>query len=171
MIGAALRVLGWLAAGLILSGAPACAAPLAAPSGETILVVSGDIANTNDGGVARFDMQMLEAIGTVKLTTLTPWYDAPCVFEGVSMRALMSVVGARGTEVMATALNDYRRAIPMSDFDDYEVVLAMKRDGELMPIRDKGPLFIIYPFDSDSRLRTEQYYSRAVWQLKELNVR
>jgi hypothetical protein len=40
-----------------------------------------------------------------------------------------------------------------------------------MPIRDKGPLFIVYPFDSDPRLQTEQYYGRAVWQLKELNVR
>ncbi len=87
------------------------------------------------------------------------------------MRALMAFVGAEGTEVVASALNDYESAIPMSDFDRYDVVLAMKRDGELMPIRDKGPLFIVYPFDSDPELRTEQYYSRAVWQVKELNVR
>ena len=28
----------------------------------------------------------------------------------------------------------------MADFDQYDVILAMKRDGEAMPIRDKGPL-------------------------------
>jgi hypothetical protein len=47
----------------------------------------------------------------------------------------------------------------------------MKRDGEEMPIRDKGPLFIVYPFDSAEELQSEQYYSRAVWQVKELKVR
>jgi hypothetical protein len=87
------------------------------------------------------------------------------------MRALMDAVGARGTEVLATALNDYSSAIPMVDLETYDVVLATRRDGHLMPIRDKGPLFIVYPFDSDFRLRTEEYYSRAVWQVKELNVR
>jgi hypothetical protein len=160
-----------LAAGLIALAGQAFAAPLTSPQGDPILVVSGSITNTNDGEVARFDRQMLEAIGTVKVTTLTPWYDTPSEFEGVSMRALMAFVGARGSEVLATALNDYRSAIPMSDFDRYDVVLALRRDGKPMPIRDKGPLFIVYPFDSDPQLQTEQYYSRAVWQVKELNVR
>jgi hypothetical protein len=160
-----------LAAGLIAFASQALAGPLASPEGAPILVVSGNIANTNDGAVARFDREMLEAMGMVKVTTLTPWYDSPSEFEGVSMRALMELVGAEGTEVLATALNDYQSAIPMADFDRYIVVLALKRDGMPMPIRDKGPLFIVYPFDSDPRLQTEQYYGRAVWQLKELNVR
>ena len=160
-----------LAAGLIAFASQALAGPLASPEGAAILVVSGNITNTNDGAVARFDREMLEAMGMVKVTTLTPWYDSPSEFEGVSMRALMELVGAEGTEVLATALNDYQSAIPMADFDRYIVVLALKRDGMPMPIRDKGPLFIVYPFDSDPRLQTEQYYGRAVWQLKELNVR
>jgi hypothetical protein len=168
---ASLRSLALLAAGLVVFAGQAFAAPLASPKDNPILVISGDIANTNDGAVARFDRAMLESIGTVKLTTLTPWYDAPSEYEGVSMRALMAYVGARGTEVLATALNDYQSEIPMSDFERYNVVLAMKRDGALMPIRDKGPLFIVYPFDSDPQLRAEQYYSRAVWQVKELDVR
>jgi hypothetical protein len=156
---------------LVFLSTPSLAAPLEAPKSEPILVVSGKIANTNDGGSARFDREMLEEIGMVKLATMTPWYDEVVEFEGVSMRALMQAVGAKGTEVVATALNDYRSTIPMSDFERYDVVLALKRDGELMPIRDKGPLFIVYPFDSDAELRTEIYYSRSVWQVKELVVR
>ena len=170
MIGAAFRPLALLAVAFGMCWA-ASAAPLSSPTGDTILVVSGKIANANDGAVARFDMAMLESLGTIKVTTLTPWYDRASEFEGVSMRALMELVGAQGTEVMATALNDYRTTIPLSDFESYDVVLAMKRDGEFMPIRDKGPLFIVYPFDSDPALQTETYYGRAVWQLKELDVR
>jgi hypothetical protein len=153
------------------AAAPAAAASLGRPTGVPILVVSGKIANTNDGSVARFDFNMLEHVGTVTLTTKTPWHDGVVEFEGVPMSALMQVVGAEGTEVVATALNDYRAALPISDFARYAVVLALKRDGKPMPIRDKGPLFIVYPFDSDPDLRTEQYYSRSVWQVKELIVR
>jgi hypothetical protein len=150
---------------------PSAAATLDMPTGNTILVVTGKIANTNAGQVARFDRRMLEEIGTVTLSTKTPWYDDVVTFEGVSMRALMDAVGAEGTEVVATALNDYRSAIPMADFERYDVVLALRRDGKPMPIRDKGPLFIVYPFDSAAELRTEKYYSRSVWQVKELFVR
>lgn len=153
-----------------LAATPSASAPLPMPTGEPILAVSGQIANANDGSVARFDLAMLESIGTVTLTTKTPWYDDVVEFEGVPMIALMEAVGAVGTEVVATALNDYRATIPMSDFERYPVVLAFKRDGKPMPIRDKGPLFIIYPFDSHPELRNEQHYSRSVWQVKELIV-
>lgn len=164
------RLLLALAIAITGGTAPAVAGS-AAPGGAPILVVSGKIANPNDGDVARFDRDTLETIGIVRLTTLTPWDDGPVEFEGVSMRSLMRFVGAKGTEVLATALDDYRTLIPISDFDHYDVVLATRRNGEPLPIRDKGPLFIVYPFDSNPRLKTEEYYSRAVWQLKELNVR
>jgi hypothetical protein len=160
-------VIAWL----MLPLAGASAASLPAPTGEVVLTVSGNIANTNEGKVARFDRAMLEAIGTSTITTMTPWYDHVTTFEGVSMKALLDYLGAEGSEVVATALNDYRSAIPMADFETFDVLLAMKRDGELMPIRDKGPLFIVYPYDSDPQLSTEQYYSRSVWQVKELEIR
>jgi diguanylate cyclase (GGDEF)-like protein len=137
-----------------LFGAPSLAAPLAAPTGQPILVVTGSIANTNNGGTASFDLAMLEEIGMVTLATATPWYTGVMEFEGVPMQTLMRTVGAEGTEVVAVALNDYRSTIPMSDFEKYQVVLATRRNGQLMPIRDKGPLFIIYPFDSAAELRT-----------------
>ena len=149
--------------------ASAAAAPLASPQAKPILTVSGKIANTNDGPVARFDRQMLEALGTVTLRTMTPWYDHVVEFEGVSMKALMQHVGAEGTQVTATALNDYRGTIPLSDFDSFEVILAMKRDGGHADPR-QGPALLVYPYDSDPELANGLYYSRSVWQVKELEV-
>ena len=65
----------------------------------------------------------------------------------------MEHVGAEGTEVTATALNDYRQHDPAWRISTASrSILAMKRDGEDMPIRDKGPLFIVYPYDSDPEL-------------------
>ena len=156
---------------MVIVPAASLAASLPQPAGAPILVVSGAIANTNGDEVARFDREMLETIGTVELTTQTPWYDDEVTFEGVPMSKLMEVVGAEGTEVLVTALDDYRSVIPMSDFDLYRVVLAMRRNGELMPVRDKGPLFVVYPYDSDPELQSERYYMRSVWQVNKLIVR
>jgi hypothetical protein len=40
----------------------------------------------------------------------------------------------------------------------------------LIPVRTKGPLFIVYPFDSKAELRSATYYERSAWQLKSLTV-
>jgi hypothetical protein len=92
-------------------------------------------------------------------------------FEGVPMAKLMEQVGASGQKVVAVALNDYGSEIPIEDFERYGVIIALKRDGEYMPVRDKGPLFIVYPFDSNPELKSQKYYSRSVWQIARLEVK
>nr|WP_265516450.1 molybdopterin-dependent oxidoreductase [Nitratireductor luteus] len=144
---------------------------LPTPAGETILVIDGNIENTNAGDEAHFDRQMLEGLGMVEIVTTTPWYTSAATFEGVPLTKLMEYVGAKGTEIEAVALNDYRTTIPISDFAEFGTILAMKRDGVEMPVRDKGPLFIIYPYDSNADLHAQKYYSRSVWQIARMNVR
>ena len=51
-----------------------------------------------------------------------------------------------------------------------DTILATRMDGQLMSVRDKGPLFLIYPFDLDSGLYNEKYFARSVWQIKEIEV-
>ncbi len=170
MIANALSPLAIFAAALFTLQSAASAASLPKPEGEPILAISGNIANTNDGDVALLDREMLESLGSAKIRTQTPWYEQPVEFEGVPMKALMDYVGAKGTDVTATALNDYQSTVPMTDFEQYGVILAMKRDGQTMPVRDKGPLWLVYPYDSNPDLNTDKYYSRSAWQVKELNV-
>lgn len=158
---------GLLAAGL--AARPALAG-LPKPQEAPILAVSGRISVRNDGDLAQFDRPMLEALGTTGFVTNTPWYKEAVRFDGVLMRTLMGAVGASGERVTATALNDYSTEIPLADFERYDVLLALKRDGEYMPVRDKGPLFIVYPFDSLPELQAKKFYSRSAWQLAQLAV-
>ena len=46
---------------------------------------------------------------------------------------------------------------------EWQVLLALKRNGAYMPVRDKGPLFIVYPYDSSPELKHQKYYSRSAW--------
>lgn len=156
---------------LVATTAPAVAAPvLQRPTQTPILKVSGKIGVFNEGNTALFDLKMLEALGTASFSTTTPWYDGPVTFEGPPMTKVMEAVRARGETVTAVALNDYVTEIPMRDFARYGVLLALKRDGAYMPVRDKGPLFIVYPYDTDPELKHRRFYSRSAWQVAELVV-
>ncbi len=164
-LGAVLALAAWVGATI------AEAAPLPAPKDKPILTVSGNISVTNKGGTAEFDRDMLEAIGTESFTTETPWYPGPVTFEGVSLAKLMQQLGAKGKTLSVVALNDYSSEIPFEDFQKFNVILALKQNGEYMSVRDKGPIFVMYPFDSDPVLKHQTYYGRAVWQVSKIIVK
>lgn len=147
------------------------AGELPQPLGKPILMIQGKIGTANRDGTAQFDLAMLEQLGMTTIETKTPWFDGPVKFEGVPLSKLMSTVEASGRTIVAVALNDYSSEIPIGDIAKYNVILALKRNGEYMPVRDKGPLFIIYPYDSDPELRSQTYYGRSVWQIAKLIVK
>ncbi len=143
---------------------------LPSPKGRVILSISGRISVTNTASAARFDREMLEDLGLAKFTTMTPWYNEPVTFEGVRLDRLMQVVGASGEQLRARALDDYTTEIPIADFERYQTILAMKRNGNYLPVTDKGPLFIVYPFDSHPDLKHQRFYARSAWQVARMTV-
>lgn len=146
------------------------AGELSKPAGKVLLTLSGNIENTNEEGKAVFDIASLEKLGMVSFQTTSPWYNGRTKFTGIPLQKLMDYVGAKGSVVMVTALNDYTTVIPLSDFKKYNVILALKINGEYMRIRDKGPLFIVYPYDSMPELNNQIFYSRSAWQVSRMNI-
>jgi hypothetical protein len=70
----------------------------------------------------------------------------------------------------AIALNDYRVEFPVDDALRGDVIVAYELDDKPMLVRDKGPLVLMFPFDTRPELRTAVNYSRAAWQLKALEL-
>lgn len=153
---------------------PAAARALEQPEGPVVLTLSGKLrlANRQQQGqaLAVFDMAMLERLPQHSFTTKTPWYTAPRKFTGPLLREVLAAAGAHGSQLRAVALNDYRVDIPADDAQRFDVVVARLLDDQPMPVRNKGPLFVIYPFDSVAALRNALYYSRCAWQLKAIEV-
>jgi hypothetical protein len=145
-------------------------AALPPPSGEVVLQVSGAIDHTNAEGAARFDLPLLESLGIERLRTWTPWTEGEPLFEGVLARTLMQAVGAHGTQVEARARNDYVAVIPLDDFTRWPVLLATRMDGQRLRLRDKGPIWIIYPWSDHPELNDRLTRQRSVWQLASLVV-
>ena len=158
-----------LAAGLLAAG-PVRATDAAA-DGKPLLTIAGGIQQRNGPDGLSFDLAALQKLPQHSFSTRTPWYAKPRKFTGVRLRDLLTAAGAHGQVVRAVALNDYKVDIPIEDAAASDVMVAWLLDDKPMPVRDKGPLVVIYPFDDQPELRTAVHYGRAVWQLRLLEIR
>lgn len=145
---------------------------LDAPAGRVILEVTGNANNRNGPDAARFDLAMLDAMPQEEIRTMTPWTDGLTVFTGVSLSYLLDAVGAAddADTISAVALNDYKVEIPVSDALQHGVIIASRMNGETMSVREKGPLWIIYPLSDKPEIDSQETYSKMIWQLKRLEV-
>lgn len=160
-----------LACALCMLAATCSTFALDKPKGKVVLTISGKVGSTNAGDTADFDMDMLAALPQHSFTTKTPWYAAEIKMTGPLLRDVLAAAAAKGTVLTAAALNDYKTTIPIEDARNYNVIVARLMDGQPMSVRNKGPLFIIYPFSAHPELQVERYYNRSAWQLRTLSVK
>ncbi|HEV8034818.1 molybdopterin-dependent oxidoreductase [Yoonia sp.] len=131
---------------------------------ETLLTV------THEGKVQTYDLDALKEMGAVTFETKTIWTDGPQSFTGVSLLKLAEELNLEDGVLLASAINDYTVEIPISDAVEGGPIIAYLNNGEPMSVRDKGPLWIVYPYDSDPKYRSELIYSRSIWQLDRIET-
>ncbi|MBL8339854.1 MAG: molybdopterin-dependent oxidoreductase [Rubrivivax sp.] len=118
-------------------------------------------------------MAALSALPQRHITTTTPWFSGPRRFTGPLLRDVLAASGAQvdGARVArCVALNDYKVEIPMEDLRRFDVIAAHQLDGRAMTVREKGPLFVMYPFDEQPALRSATYFARCIWQLRTIEL-
>ena len=54
------------------------------------------------------------------------------------------------------------------DNDSSGAIIAYRMNGAEISVRDKGPLWIMFPFDQKPQLKAETIYSQSVWQLRKM---
>ncbi|MDN5568912.1 MAG: molybdopterin-dependent oxidoreductase [Paracoccus sp. (in: a-proteobacteria)] len=123
---------------------------------------------TSDAGVRDYDLAALQALPKVSFTTSTIWTEGKQEFTGVALTDLLADAGIKEGNVMATAINDYAVEIPLDEIEDKAPIVAYHLNGEPMSVRDKGPLWIVYPYDESVEYQTETNFSRSIWQLDRL---
>lgn len=112
----------------------------------------------------------LSKLPQTTIETTTIWTEGVQTFVGPSFKTIVEDLLGDVTEVVAVAVNDYIIDIPIEHATENGPIFAIKHNGEFMTIRSKGPIWIIYPYDSDERFQTEEVYSRSVWQLLALEI-
>ena len=147
----------------------ACAAAVSA-SEEAPVLLSVRIAD-GDAPAAQYTIDDLRALTQVTFETETIWTSGPQQFTGVPLAVLMERMGVSSGQLVAHAVNDYSVEIPVSDAVEGGPIVAFERNGAEMSLRNKGPLWVVYPYDSNPAYRTEEVYSRSIWQLDRIVIR
>ena len=168
MVACASAALAWAPASA--ADSPAAGKDRHDTTSAVVLTVSGRIAQHNAPQQYRWSMAMLEALPQHSFSTLTPWAQQPLQFSGPLLRDVLQTVGAQGQQLVARALNDYSVQIPVQDALAYDMVVATRMNGQPMSVRQRGPLFVVYPFDSKTELKSPTYIERSIWQLRAIEV-
>lgn len=154
-----MQIVKRLLAILMISLAPAAA------TAEVLLTLIGT------GQPRQFERAELEAMPSATFTTTTSWTEGPQTFTGVPLADFLAGLGVTSGTLRAAAVNDYAVEIPVADAVPGGPIIAYARNGKSMSVRDKGPLWIVYPYDANPDYQSEVIYSRSIWQLDRIEVR
>lgn len=117
------------------------------------------------GKSVEYTLDELESLGSSELETSTTWTDGAQRFQGVLLSRIAEEFGVTAGKVVVRAINDYEAVIEVAEILKYPVLLATRQNGERMPVRDKGPAWIVYPRDQYSELAGEEHNYKWVWQV------
>ncbi|MDC0737221.1 molybdopterin-dependent oxidoreductase [Cognatishimia sp. SS12] len=137
---------------------------------DTVLTL---VDHTNQVQTETMEMTMDEllALPQTEVVTGNEYVDGTPRFSGPLLRDVVALIQPSGaTTVKLVALNDYSADAPLIEADQYEVILAIKKDGEFLSRRDKGPIWVIYPMDDYAELNDPNFNNRLVWQLAKLEL-
>lgn len=117
-----------------------------------------------------FGIRDLEVFPLVSVGTETPWTNGILHFKGPLLRDILRDAGAIGNIIQVGGLDGRSAIIPREDIETYDVIVACQINGEYFGLRDRGPLWIIYPWSENSEIQTATFYERGIYHLGFLSV-
>lgn len=156
-------IVTWAACGLLLMSQ----AQAGEQDDEVVLTVSG-AGCCGGAGVVHYTAADLAAMPQGELVTATPWTQGKHSYRGVLLKTLADTLGLRANRFKVSAINDYWTLLPGTDLDAYPVLLATEQDGKVLTLRNKGPVWLVYPLSDHPELDREQYHSQMVWQVNRI---
>lgn len=132
--------------------------PVKASASDLLIVESGDAR-------IEFTTDDLAALDQISFATSTIWTEGVVKFEGPTLQSLIALAGITEGDLTLTASNDYAIQIPVDEITDTAPIVAHRINGAAFSRREKGPYWVVYPYDSDAQYKTEITYARSIWQL------
>jgi hypothetical protein len=149
-------------------GSLAVGEKIAAPKGEVVLTVTGDIGAANKGSRLELDLASLEQMRRVRLEAAEPFLKRRVMFEGVLLSDLLAMAGVpdSASKISVTALDDYKVEFKVADVRSSQMLLATRADGKHMPVDRSGPIRIVFP-DGSSLGRNPDLW---IWSVSSMKV-
>lgn len=138
-----------------------------------ILSIYGDIRiNERHYDQMDFTLSELQALTQSDITTAHPWSTDPRHYHGVDINALLGLLfnHRRVLSLQLEALNDFSVAVDWSLVAPFSPILAWQENDQVMTRRNKGPLWLMLPFDQVPKVQQADFLHFMIWQLRVIRV-
>ena len=144
-------------------------APVYANSVISLEVVPGD--SSQVVVVSHFE---LDELPQHSVTTASPYFEGQIRFSGPLLEDVLVQLIDKEFEsqdpVTLRALNDYFVETTFGVLSDAKAIIATRKEGTRLSIRDRGPFWIMLPLSDRPELDSEQYHRLLVWQLSRIEL-
>lgn len=131
-------------------------------SAQLSLVSNGITTNT-------LSDQDLSEFPQTEIATELPWLEGVTSFTGVQVSDIFEHIKMPIPKTMTfVALNDYQIEVVVEDIENYQPIIANRKNGKIMTVRDKGPFWLIFPLSQYPEINNTDYHAKMIWQLKEI---
>lgn len=150
-----------------------CSWQALASAEPVVLTVYGDI-ELNEQKYNRLDFTLseLQAFAQADITTSHPWSSEQRGYHGVDINNLFDVLFSQQKVLsfQLEALNDFGMTINWQKIAPYSPILAWQENQRTMSLRNKGPLWLMLPFDQVPKVKQADFLHFMVWQLRVMRV-
>ncbi|MFH0257441.1 hypothetical protein ACGRL8_10525 [Vibrio rumoiensis] len=113
----------------------------------------------------------LESLPQTTFTTSTPWTKGIHSYQGPKLNLIIDKLSQPLNGIRIYALNGYSYDIGIKDLQKYPFVLALQQDSKNMTLRNKGPLWVLVPFDQNPKfISDEKLLNQSVWQVNKIRA-
>jgi hypothetical protein len=140
------------------------------PKGVVVLEVVGAIHQKTSGQETHFDLEMLDGLPQISFRSTTVWTEGLFTFSGPSLTSVLEFVNAGEGGITVSAANNYSIELLANTGDPDFPILATRMNGALLSLRNFGPIWLVYPYDSSADYRNDLIYSQSVWQVTHITA-
>lgn len=98
------------------------------------------------------------------------WSKVADEFSGPLLADVLDQVCPKASKLKLKAINDYQVDLDFNKIKQYEPILALSVNGERLTVRNKGPIWVMIPFDKYTSVPERSLDEALVWQLSSINV-
>lgn len=115
----------------------------------------------------------LDRLPQHSFTTSTQWTEGKIKFSGPALKdvlGLLAPIDADEETVRLVAANYYEVELDQTLLELDVPIVSTRMNDETFGTREKGPLWVVFPYDADEAYRREGVYAASVWHLIEIQV-
>lgn len=125
------------------------------------------------GEPLRLDLAAIDELPQTEFSTHTQWTEGKIKFSGPTLKDVLELADPDVSEdsvVHLLAANHYEVTLDMTLLAEDVPIVATRMNDKTYGTRQNGPLWVVFPYELDSKYQTESVYSASIWQLIEIRI-